>query len=97
MAISAAGTSRSCRSPRAVIIDAIRCIAYTHQSRGSTAGVLREPRHRYYVKGEDWRGRIPAGQETIARERDIEIVYLPRIHDSSTRILERFLAATKHR
>ena len=78
---------------RAAVIDAIRYIAYTHVSSVSTAEVLRELRPRYYVKGEDWRGRIPAEQAAIAGEHDIEIVYLPTMYDSSTRILERFLAA----
>jgi phosphoenolpyruvate phosphomutase len=80
---------------RAAIIDAIRYIAYTHQSSVSTADVLRELRPRYYVKGEDWRGKIPAEQEALARQFDIEIVYLPTVFDSSTRILQRFLAATE--
>jgi cytidyltransferase-like protein len=80
---------------RATIIDAIRHIAYTHVSRVSTAEVLRELRPRYYVKGDDWRNRIPPEQAEVAREHNIEIVYLPTVYDSSTSILQRFVAATE--
>jgi cytidyltransferase-like protein len=78
---------------RAEVIDAIRYIDFTHVSSVSTAEVLRELRPRYYVKGDDWLGRIPSEQAEIAREHQIEIVYLSTVHDSSTRILQRFLAA----
>jgi cytidyltransferase-like protein len=80
---------------RAEVIDAIRYVDYTHVSSVSTAEVLRELRPRYYVKGDDWRGRIPAEQLALAREHNFEIVYLSTVHDSSTRILQRFLAATE--
>ena len=78
---------------RGEVIDAIRYVDYTHVSQVSTAEVLRELRPRYFVKGDDWRGRIPAEQAEIAREHNIEIVYLSTVQDSSTRILQRFLAA----
>jgi cytidyltransferase-like protein len=80
---------------RAAIVDAIRYVTYTHLSTVSTADVLRELRPRYYVKGDDWRNRIPPEQADIAREHNIEIVYLPTVYDSSTSILQRFLAATE--
>jgi bifunctional ADP-heptose synthase (sugar kinase/adenylyltransferase) len=80
---------------RAVVIDALRYVSYTHVSRVSTADVLRELRPKYYVKGDDWRGRIPAEQSRLAREFGFEIVYLPTVQDSSTRILQRFLARSE--
>jgi cytidyltransferase-like protein len=76
---------------RAALVDAIRYIDYTHPSPVSTADVLRELRPRYYVKGEDWADRIPPEQAAIAAAHDIEILYLPTVHDSSTRILEQFV------
>lgn len=82
---------------RAAVIDAIRYISYTHVSSVSTARVLDELRPRYYVKGEDWRGQIPVEQAALAREHGFEIVYLPTVQDSSTRILQRFLVETAHR
>ena len=80
------------RRDRAAILDALRFISYTHLSEVSTAAVLRQLQPRYYVKGEDWRTRLPAEQAAIAEQHGIEIVYLPTVQDSSTRILERFLA-----
>lgn len=75
---------------RAAIVDAIRYIAYTHVNDFDTETVLRELRPRYYAKGRDWDGRLPAEQVAICRECGIEIVYLDTVIDSSSRILGRF-------
>ena len=72
---------------RAAIIDAIRYIDYTHINPYDTETALRELRPRYYIKGADWRGRLPAEQIDICRTHDIEIVYLDTVLDSSSRIL----------
>ena len=77
---------------RAVIIDAIRFIAFTHINRFDTETILRELRPKYYVKGKDWDGRLPQEQVRICAEHGIGIVYLDTVFDSSTRILERYAA-----
>ncbi len=76
---------------RAVVVDAIRYIAYTHINRFDTETILRELRPRYYVKGKDWQGTLPPEQVRICAEHGIGIVYLDTVLDSSSRILERFL------
>jgi cytidyltransferase-like protein len=78
---------------RAAIIDAIRYIDYTHVSRVDTETVLQQLRPRAYVKGDDWRGRLPPRQIEICAEYGIEIVYLDTVVDSSSRILRDFAAA----
>ena len=75
---------------RAAIIDAIRYIHYTHINPYDTETVLRELRPRYYIKGSDWRGQLPAEQVEICRMHGIEIVYLDTVLDSSTRILREY-------
>ena len=75
---------------RAVVLDAIRYIDYTHKSGRDTESVLRELRPKYYVKGSDWAGKLPPGQEIICREHGIEIVYLDTVRDSSTAILKQY-------
>lgn len=75
---------------RAAIVDAIRYVTYTHISRFDTETVLRQLRPRYYVKGRDWDGRLPAEQVAICQEHRIGIVYLDTQVDSSSRILERY-------
>ena len=72
---------------RAAIIDAIRYIEYTFINPYDTETALRELRPRYYFKGADWRGRLPAEQIEICRTHGIEIVYLDTVLDSSSRIL----------
>ena len=75
---------------RVAVVDAIRFIAYTHLNRFDTEAILRELRPRYYVKGQDWEGRLPAEQVAICAEHDIKVVYLPTVRDSSSRILQKF-------
>ena len=75
---------------RAAIVDAIRYISYTHVNQFDTETILRELRPRYYVKGNDWVGRLPAEQVAICREHSIEIVYLDTVLDSSSRLLQQF-------
>jgi cytidyltransferase-like protein len=75
---------------RAAIIDAIRHVDYVHLSAGTTEDVLRALRPRYYVKGADWRDRLPAEQVEICRAAGTDIVYLDTVIASSTAILERW-------
>ena len=76
---------------RAVVIDAVRYISYTHINRFDTETILRELQPRYYVKGKDWEGRLPREQVRICAEYGIGVVYLDTVLDSSSRILEQFL------
>lgn len=78
---------------RAAIVDAIRHISYTYINPFDTETILRELRPKYYVKGKDWEGRLPPDQVRICAEHGIGVVYLDTLFDSSTRLLEQFLAA----
>jgi cytidyltransferase-like protein len=80
---------------RAVIIDAIRWIEYTHLSRMATNEVLRLVEPRSYAKGADWRGRLPQQELATCAELGIAVVYLDTVLYSSTAILERY--ETRHR
>jgi glycerol-3-phosphate cytidylyltransferase len=75
---------------RAAVIDAVRYITYTHINLFDTETILRELQPKYYVKGSDWKGRLPAEQVTICREHGIEVVYLDTVTDSSTRLLSEY-------
>ena len=77
---------------RAAVVDAIRYIAYTHLNQFDTETILRALQPRYYVKGKDWAGRLPAEQVAICAEHHIEIVYLDTVTDSSSRLLREFAA-----
>jgi len=80
---------------RAAVVDAIRYITYTHINGADTETILRHLRPRYYVKGNDWVGRLPPEQVAICREHGIEIVYLDTVLDSSSRLLQQFALQTK--
>jgi cytidyltransferase-like protein len=82
---------------RGAIIDAIRYVDYTHLSQGPTNEVLRLLEPRYYAKGADWRGRLPAEELATCSERGIEVVYLDTVVDSSTAVLARYAARSATR
>jgi cytidyltransferase-like protein len=75
---------------RAAVVDAIRYITYTHVNQFDTETILRELQPRYYVKGRDWKGRLPPDQVVICQESGIEVVYLDTVLDSSSRLLKQF-------
>ncbi len=81
---------------RGRLIDALRAVAYTHLSTTSTAEVLRLLRPRFYAKGADWRGRLPADEKAVCDEHAIEVVFLDTVTGSSTAILERYDRARAH-
>ncbi len=78
---------------RAVLIDSIRYVSFTHINKKTTAAILRELEPRYYVKGKDWKGRLPKEEMDVCRERDIQIVYLDTVSNSSTQILSDYFSS----
>jgi len=76
---------------RLIVLDAIRWIDYTCLAHHSTAWSLQHFRPRFYVKGSDWRGKLPAEEMKICDELGIEVVYVDCPRDSSTRILQTFM------
>src|SRR5215216_6386799 len=60
---------------RLVVLDSIRYISFTVAADHGTAWSLRHFRPRYYVKGSDWRDRLPSEQIEICSRLNIEIVY----------------------
>lgn len=74
---------------RARVVDAIQFVDYTHLATGTTVEVLAELRPRFYVKGADWRGRLPAPEREACAEHGIEVVYLDADLESSSALVER--------
>lgn len=79
------------QADRAVVIDAIRWITYVHLSTTSTADVLRRLRPTYYVKGNDWEGRLPDEERAICASLGIEIRYMDTVSHSSSQLVKRML------
>jgi cytidyltransferase-like protein len=78
------------QADRCAVIDAIRWVDLVHPSATSTAEVLSLLEPRFYVKGSDWRGRLPAEEQELCDRLGIEVVYLETVLDSSTAILDRY-------
>lgn len=75
---------------RVAVLDAFRDVAYVHASATSTAEVLEALAPRWYVKGLDWEGRLPAEEFAACERSGTEIVFLDTVLGSSTAILERY-------
>jgi bifunctional ADP-heptose synthase (sugar kinase/adenylyltransferase) len=75
---------------RARVIDAFRTVDYVHISRGTTVEVLEQLRPRCYVKGSDWRDRLPAPELETCHRHGIEIVYLDTVTHSSSALLSQY-------
>lgn len=82
---------------RALLLDAIRYLDLVHCSSTTTAAVLGLLEPQFYVKGVDWRGRLPEEEMAVCASRGIEVVYLDTVLDSSTSILERYAQGTEDR
>lgn len=80
---------------RTHVINALKTIDYVFANDFDTETVLRQLQPRFYVKGSDWKGRLPIEQVKICNEHDIEIVYLNTVLNSSTKLL-RHLMENKH-
>lgn len=76
---------------RGRVIDAFRMVDYTHLSQTRTEEVLRLLAPRYYVKGADWRGRLPEGELAVCAAEGIEVVYLDTVVDSSSALLHAYV------
>ena len=77
---------------RCGLIDEFKCIDYVHPASRSTAAMLEAVRPRIYVKGDDWKGRLPAEEVEICRRHGVEILFTETVVDSSSQRL-RDLAA----
>jgi len=75
---------------RGVVLNSIRYIAFVHLANVTTVEVLRLLQPKYYIKGNDWvaRGGVPKAETDVCQEFGIEVVYLPTVTNSSSKILK---------
>lgn len=74
---------------RGVVLDAIRHLSFVHLSAVSTLEVLELLKPKMYIKGNDWvaRGGIPAPEQELCNDLNIEIKYLSTVSNSSSKLL----------
>jgi bifunctional ADP-heptose synthase (sugar kinase/adenylyltransferase) len=78
------------QAERVAVIDAIRFVDYTHAEETTTEDVLERLRPRFFVKGADWRDRLPDNERVVCGRHGIELVFLDTVFDSSTDVLRRY-------
>jgi len=72
---------------RGRVLDNLEHLAYVHISERSTAEVLRQLQPVSYVKGPDWRGRLPEDEVEACSELNINIVHTSGPTNSSSDLL----------
>lgn len=75
------------RSRRMALIDALKPISYVYASPGATVDALRALRPKIFLKGSDWRGRLPAEEVVACEELGIEVRYVDLTLNSSTSLI----------
>ncbi len=80
---------------RARIIGALRSIDYVYMNDTTTADALQKIKPKYYVKGNDWHGRLPEKETHLCMGLGIEIVFLDTLMDSSSKLIEAFIQNCK--
>ena len=77
---------------RSIIIDSIKYIDFVIKSNISTAHILDKIKPKYYVKGNEWRNKLPKKELEICKKNEIKIIYINTKKSSSTRILNNYVA-----
>jgi len=74
-------------SQRVTVINALRDVMYVHLNERDTESVLRQLRPMAYIKGSDWKGRLPRRQVDICDSLGIRICFVETVKESSSRLL----------
>lgn len=72
---------------RLQVLDSIKYINYVTVNCSTTAEMIRAIRPKYYVKGEDWAGKLPKEEVDTCQEIGCEIVYTKTVQNSSSKIV----------
>lgn len=80
------------RSRRLKVLDALRPIDFVYAAPGTTVEALRVLRPKIFVKGADWRGRLPAPEVAACEELGIEVRYVDAALNSSSDLVRSLLA-----
>ena len=82
---------------RGIVLDAIRYISFVHLANIATVEVLRLLQPKFYIKGNDWvaRGGVPKVEADVCEEFGIEVVYLPTVTNSSSKILKEWASESE--
>jgi 2-polyprenyl-3-methyl-5-hydroxy-6-metoxy-1,4-benzoquinol methylase/glycerol-3-phosphate cytidylyltransferase-like family protein len=78
---------------RAALLDSLDLFDGVYVGDLSTADVLERLRPTRYVKGSEWRGKLPEAEQRICADCNIEIVYIDQPRDSSSEIMSTFVSS----
>jgi glycerol-3-phosphate cytidylyltransferase-like family protein len=75
---------------RGIVLEANLYISFVHLAGVATVEVLRLLQPKFYIKGNDWvaRGGVPKVEADVCEEFGVEVVYLPTVTNSSSKILK---------
>ncbi len=72
---------------RAAVLEALACVAAVHVKDRPTEDVLQQMRPAAYIKGADWRGKLPADQVDVCVRYGVPIYFTDTPNESSSRLL----------
>ena len=72
---------------RLKVLDSIKYIDYVTINRSTTAGMIEAIKPKFYIKGEDWRGKLPKEEVDTCQQVGCEVVYTKTVRNSSSKIV----------
>jgi len=75
---------------RSIVIDAIKYIDFVIKNNISTSYALNKIKPSYYIKGKEWRNKLPLEEIKVCKKNKIKIVYLNTKKSSSSKILKNY-------
>lgn len=83
------------QAKRAQVLDALKPVSFVYLNQSTTADALRKLKPTIFVKGADWRGRLPPLEEKICAENGTRIEFVDAALNSSTGLIQRLLPANE--
>ena len=73
---------------RLKVLDSIKYINYVTLNKSTTAEMIKLIKPRFYIKGEDWKGKLPKEELDTCQEVGCEVVYTKTVRNSSSKIVK---------
>jgi D-beta-D-heptose 7-phosphate kinase/D-beta-D-heptose 1-phosphate adenosyltransferase len=74
---------------RVRVIDALADVEYVHPAATPIGAVLEQLRPRYFVKGSDWKEKLP--EQEICDANEIEVVFVDTVTNSSSDLVKNLI------
>ena len=84
------------QNKRIKILESIKYIDYVILNTNTTADLLNKLKPKYYLKGIDWKNKLPLKEVQICKLNDIKIRYIKAKKNSSSKILREYVKKNRN-